>query len=202
MTDNKSLMDTIVLLKDFKNGHHESLGILYERYREKCLLGIRMRMGKYLKGKFETADILQSAIIESLSQVDKFEYKSEGAFVHWLSKIAENKVKDKVKFIKAQKRDVSKEVGNTGLQDILMGHSLSPDLILEQKEEMELLEKALMELDEDDRELVIKVKIEGLTYKEIADMDPCPSKNISKLTDAIRKRTTRAVAKLSRIMAK
>jgi RNA polymerase sigma-70 factor (ECF subfamily) len=186
---NSELLETVSLLKRYKSGEQECLNTLYEKYRERLNVIIRSRMGAKIKAKVDSEDLVQSVMLESFKDIERFEYKTEGAFLHWLGAIATNKIREKSDYFGAKKRDVGKEVPQEeGLEHT--SKDPSPSLVVSQKEDYSALYEALDKLGEKERELVIMNKIEGLSYVEIAEIN-------NTLADSVGKSIRRALIKIS-----
>ncbi len=182
---------TLVLVQAAQQGDEQARNALYEKHWRKVLSVVRLRMGGLLRSRMESRDIMQSVMIESMGSLGRFKYESEGAFVHWLSKMVENKLKDKVDYLKAQKRNVALEEPGGFFEDNLAdSEQATPFANLRQVEIVAQLEQALTHLEKDDRELIIMNKVEGLSYAEIA-------RSSGRTPEAIRKAIARAMARLS-----
>jgi len=77
-----------------KNGDKSALNQLYSVYGERVRWMMRLRMGRELRSQMDSMDLAQDTLIHALSGLDDFTYKNEGDFVRWLSKIAENSLRD------------------------------------------------------------------------------------------------------------
>lgn len=182
-----------------REGDKSAIGRLYSVYAERVRWMVRLRMSRELRSKVESMDLVQNALIHALGGLDKFTYKNEGDFVRWLSKIAENELRDCLKKLRADKRDIRKEVrlnnygpstggGFVGFPGPI--ESTTPSVIMSKKEELDKLEKAIDELKPEYREVIVLTKIDGLSYQEIAN-------KIGKSSDAVRKLLSRAMAELT-----
>ena len=181
-----------------KGGDEFALDQLCRAYAERIRWMVRLRMGKELRRKLDSMDVVQDALIHALGGITDFTYKNEGDFVRWLSRIAENTLRDNWERFHAEKRDIRKEVplGNTRRRS---GSRLSgvprpiatttPSVILSRKEDLAKLEKAIDALNPEYKEIIVLTKIEGLGYQEIAN-------RVGKSTEAVRKLTSRAMTAL------
>jgi RNA polymerase sigma-70 factor (ECF subfamily) len=156
-------------------------------------------MGKELRSKLESMDLVQDTLIHALRGLDHFTYTNEGDFVRWLSKIAENELRANVRRLHADKRDVRKEVVlDNGRSNAARGfggipgpiEATTPSVIQSRKEELARLERAMNELKPEYREALVLAKIEGLSYREIET-------RLGKSSEAIRKLVSRAMAELA-----
>jgi RNA polymerase sigma-70 factor (ECF subfamily) len=195
-TIDQKTRELIILARD---GDKSALNQLYSVYAERVRWLVRFRMGKELRSKLESMDVVQEILAHALNGLDDFTYKNEGDFVRWLTKIAENELRGSLKKLHAGKRDIRKEIrlgnmrfstgtGFTGIPGPI--RTTTPSVIMSRKEELDKLEKAIDELKPEYREVIILTKIDGLSYKEIAG-------RLGKSSDAVRKLVSRAMAELT-----
>ena len=100
---------TIQLLRRVMDGDKQALNQLYARYGEKLRTVVRFRLGSRLRKKLESCDVVQEALIASLRHVDQASFTSNGAFFHWLTKLAENRIRDLADHHAAQRRDADRD---------------------------------------------------------------------------------------------
>lgn len=187
-----------------QKGDESALNRLCRVYNERVLRIIRMRMGPELRTKMQSMDLVQDAFISALRSLENFTYENEGDFLRWVSKIAENRIRDNFDKIHANKRDVRKETpldnNSSTTQDTFAEISApvdntTPSLIMSKREDLNRLEKAMEKLKPKYREVITLTKIERLTYKEAA-------KKMDKAPDAIRMLLSRAITALSQSFEK
>jgi RNA polymerase sigma-70 factor (ECF subfamily) len=161
-----------------KGGDDSALEQLCRVYGERVRRIIRLRMGKEIRPRLDSMDLVQEALLSALGGLGDFTYKNEGDFLRWLSRITQNALRDNLDKLYTDKRDIRKEVrlgnyerttsrrfaGTAGPID-----ATTPSVIISKKEDLDKLEKAIDELKPDYREVIVLAKIEGLSYKEIAD---------------------------------
>jgi RNA polymerase sigma-70 factor, ECF subfamily len=158
-----------------KSGDEAALGRLCEVYGERIHRILRMRMGKELRSKMESMDLVQDAFISALRSLENFTYQNEGDFLRWLSQIAENRLRDQAEKLHTNKRDISREIpldNNRQSQDSFVGtHEpfalTTPSMIISKREELDKLEQAIDKLKPEYKEVIIMAKIEGLSNIEI-----------------------------------
>jgi RNA polymerase sigma-70 factor (ECF subfamily) len=182
-----------------KNGDEIALNQLCKVYAVRVLWLVRLRMGAELRSKLESMDLVQDVLISALSDLGDFTYKSEGDFVRWLSRVTENKLRDNLDKLHADKRDIRKEVRlkshRTAAEDSFVAaaepiDSVTPSVILSKSEELDKLAKAIDILKPEYREVIVLTKIEGLSYREIGE-------KLGKSSDAVRMLVSRAMGALS-----
>ena len=182
-----------------KDGDESALGQLCAVYGSRVLWLVRLRMGKELRSKLESMDLVQDVLVSALKDLGNFTYKNEGDFVRWLSRIAENRLRDNLDKLHADKRDIRKEVRlNTHrltLEDSFVEaldavDTTTPSVIMSKREEFDKLAKAIDALKPEYREVIVLTKVEGLSYREIGD-------KLDRSADAARMLFSRAMAALT-----
>lgn len=195
--------ETQVLINEAKLGDKEALNILFARYQNRVMRIVRLRLHPDLreKLKMQSMDIVQEVFISALRKLNEFEPTSKGAFLHWLSKIVENFIRDQIDYFSAQKRHsplkelpldetLKTESGSeVEVHEIIPSKDTSPSQYASRKEIKSALDNLLLRLEDADREVIIQHKLEELTFKEIAQL-------YNKTEDAVRKQYHRALQKL------
>lgn len=198
---NDPLDTTVALVRRSKEGDSEALNLLFKKYLERVHYLVRLRIGKGLRGHLESQDIVQEAMIRGLKAFDKFEMRHEGAFLHWLSKLVENVIRDKADYLNAAKRSVSaespleddREDDAASMLSKIRGADPTPSTILVRDEQLVRLERALEKLTDEHREVILQREIENLSFKEIGE-------NMTRSEDASRMLYVRAKTDLARLL--
>lgn len=184
-----------------KGGDESALDQLCRVYAERVRWMVRLRMGKELRRNLDSMDVVQDVLINALGGITDFTYENEGDFVRWLSRIAENALRDNWKRFHAEKRDIRKEVRLNDRGPTTGGRSggapgpidaTTPSVIMSRKEDLARLEQAIDELKPEYREVIVLTRIEGLSYQEVGN-------RLSKNSEAVRKLVFRAMSALTRI---
>lgn len=182
-----------------KGGDGDAANQLCALYADRVRWIVRLRMGKELRSKLESMDLVQETLVRALRGLDGFTYRNEGDFVRWLSKIAENELRGNLRRLHAEKRDVRREVrfddyrSTAGSAFVGMPEPIrttTPSVITSRKEDFAKLEKALGVLKPEHKEAIILTKIEGLSYAQMGA-------RLGKSADAARMLATRAMAALT-----
>ncbi|UCG59146.1 MAG: sigma-70 family RNA polymerase sigma factor [Phycisphaerales bacterium] len=181
-----------------KGGDESALDQLCRVYAERVRWMVRLRMGKELRRRLDSMDVVQDVLIHAVGGITDFTYDNEGDFVRWLSKIVENALRDNWERFHAEKRDIRKEIplGNGGRRSGSGPSGVpgpvgttTPSVILSRKEDLARLEKAIDALKPEYKEVIVLTKIEGLGYQQIAD-------RVDKSSEAVRKLVSRAMTAL------
>jgi RNA polymerase sigma-70 factor (ECF subfamily) len=155
-------------------------------------------MGGEIRSKLDSMDVVQDAFILALQDLEDFTYRDDGDFLRWMSKIVENRIRDNIKKLHADKRNIRKEVrlrnhlpttkrGSAGAAGPI--DTTTPSVIVSQREDLDRLDKAIDKLRPEYRRAIILRKIEGLSNKEIGD-------RLGKSADAVGMLVSRAMISL------
>ena len=194
-----SIRKTQELVALAQDGDNSALDQLCKVYGERVQRIVRFRMGTELRSKLESMDLVQDAFVAAVKDLDNFEYQNDGDFLRWMSKIAENRIRDNLKRLHADKRDIRREVpvdhrmpteGDDcpGMHEPI--RNTTPSVIISVREELDKLENAMNLLKPEYREVILLNQIEGLPLKKIGD-------RLSKSPDAVRMLVSRAMAALA-----
>ena len=181
-----------------QDGGESAMNQLCRIYGARVLWIIRLRMGAELRSKLESMDLVQDVLMSALKDLGNFTYKTEGDFLRWLSRLAENRLRNHLQRLHANKRDIRKEVQLNGyrptVEDSFVAaldavDTTTPSAIMSKREDLDRLAKAIDALKPEYRKVIVQTKIEGLSYKEIGQQ-------LGKSSEAVRKLVSRALEEL------
>lgn len=177
------------LLQQAKAGSPAAVDALYERYAARLLAYIRLRMGRDLRARLESRDILQAALLKSLQHLDELKGTETASLMAWLARIAEHEIRDRVDYHQRQRRDAAREVAlDEGSPVAAASRSALTRVILD--EEAQRLEAALESLPPEHREVIVLRKFEELSFAEIG-------RRMGRTDDACRMLLARAMTALT-----
>lgn len=141
--------------------------LAFERNRERLLSVIYLRMGADLRTRMDPEDVLQEVAIEAIQSWHTLtEESSAGA---WLVTLARRKV---ARIIRDQvgvaARDPKREA-RLPTEVPVADRRSGPVTHADRKDRLALLEQALQRLTDDHREVILAMRIEGLSARETAD---------------------------------
>jgi RNA polymerase sigma-70 factor (ECF subfamily) len=147
-------------------------------------------MGRDLRARLESRDILQATFLKSFQRLDQFEGGDGPSLMGWLVRIAENELRDQVDFQHRQRRDVAAGVplDDVSLHVPATVRSAFSEAAL--NEQADYLTRALEGLDPDHREVIVLRKLEELSFKEVAS-------RLGRSEDACRMLLARAMVALT-----
>lgn len=151
---------------------------------------VRGSAGSRLLRQEPLSDLVQSVALEVLADARKLRFADEGAFRRWLWRVAANKVLSKNRRWSAQRRDRARERAIDDGAEPVDDLELEPAAQAERAEELARLERALEELDDESREVLV--------LRRIFDVPPdAVARELGIAESTVRWRTAQALAKLA-----
>ena len=168
---------------------------LLERYLPGLEAFVRLRQGRMLRAKESSADLVQSVCREVLQHLDRYQYRGEAQFKHWLYTTALRKIADRRDYWRAERRDAEKEASTSAAESRLglYGTFCTPSQEVAAREEIARIEAAFDALSESDRSVVLMARMVGLSHAEIAA-------ELGKNEGAVRTMLSRALARLATVL--
>lgn len=196
---------TGTLVESASRGDAEAVEVLLERYLPGLEAFVRLRQGRLLKAKESASDLVQSVCREILQHIDRYRFRGEAQFKHWLYTTALRKIANRYEYYRAEKRDAAREIGlpasasgSVSLSspgEVLRQVSFvrSPSRNLQAKEEIERIERAFEKLPDEARDVILLSRMVGLSHREIAEAQ-------GRSEGAVRVALSRALARLSSLL--
>ncbi|MBR2373003.1 MAG: sigma-70 family RNA polymerase sigma factor [Lentisphaeria bacterium] len=155
--------EDIILIKSYIAGDERAFEILYRRYR-KQLYGYLYNL---LSGNTAECDeIFEETWIKVIDKLPA--YRDQGKFSAWLFRIARNIFIDTVR--RSKRCAMPLESGE--LPDV-PDWSQRPERNMEEQDTLRIIENALAEIPEDQREVFL-LRQQSLSFREIAEIQECP----------------------------
>ncbi|MFA5668316.1 MAG: sigma-70 family RNA polymerase sigma factor [Balneolaceae bacterium] len=158
------------LMEYFQNEHVAAFNELVRRYQDR----LHNFLYRYTRDHHDCEDLIQETFLRV--HKSKNSYTRIAKFSTWMYTIALNLAKSLYKKKQRMyKISIHKDPNDSEDFEMLIEDSnILPDEILHQKLSIEKLEKALMALPEDFREMVILRDLQQMTYEEISDITETP----------------------------
>ena len=180
---------TADLLQRARAGSPDAIEALYERYAGRLLGFIRLRLGRDLRARLESRDILQASLLKSLEHLDELKATTAPSLMAWLARIAEHEIRDRADYHQRQRRDAAREVAIADDTPVAaLSRSALTKVIF--SEEARQLEDALEALSPEHREVIVLRKFEELSFAEIG-------RRMGRTEDACRMLLARAMTALT-----
>ncbi|MBK8979526.1 MAG: sigma-70 family RNA polymerase sigma factor [Planctomycetes bacterium] len=141
--------------------------VAFERYRERLLSVVYLRMGPELRARMDPEDVLQEVAIEAIHSWPTLDDPANAGA--WLVTLARRKIARILRDqIGVAARDPRRE-RNIPTDAPLADSRSGPVTIADREDRLALLEQALTRLSDDHREVIVMSRIEGMPAKEIAE---------------------------------
>lgn len=172
---------TRILWRQAKAGDKSAYERLFSLHVDRVLVFIRMRLGK-LREKIEPEDVLQDAYLAAHRSFADFDYVDDGAFLRWLCRIIDNRLRDSHDYFTAKKR-----------QEIAIPRSAltGPVTALNRLENRQRIEAALLLLSDEHRQVLLLRYFEGFSAEETGQ-------RMDRSAGAVRNLAARALVELGK----
>lgn len=190
-------LGTTELLRRWHAGDRAAHADLLGRYRPFIEAEVRRRLGAELRGKAETQDFVQDALVEALRYAPRFQVENERVLRRLLSRLVENILRDRRDWFTAKRREMARE--RPLQQDSVLALDppaagvAPPDEEAERNETAARVRLALELLAEPDRRVLVLREWDGLDFTAIGE-------RMGLAADAARMRFHRALVRLERVV--
>jgi len=157
-------------------GDEDALAELLEEFGPQVRQRLGGRIGAQWQSVFEEDDVLQITYLEAFLRIGRFECIGEGAFLAWLTRIAENNLRDAIRELGRVKRpqpanrveSPSGDESYAALCDVLRVTSVTPSHHAARGEARRILDGAIEKLPADYARVVRLYDLEGRSAAEVA----------------------------------
>jgi RNA polymerase sigma-70 factor (ECF subfamily) len=162
------------LLKRVSEGDDTAREQLLKMHRHYVRQIIDLRMAPDLRRRLDPSDVVQEAQLVSNRRLDDYIDRRPMPFRLWLRKTAIEQLIDmNRRHVGAQKRAVRREIPISDVSSMCIARSLfqvAPSTHLAAEEKAESIQRALVEMKENDQEILLLRHAEGLTNAEAAEL--------------------------------
>lgn len=188
-------------LEILRQGEPREIGVLLEGFRASLHRMVHLRLDQRLKGRVDTSDVVQEVFLEATERRDQYEGKPAMPFHLWLRFLTAQKMMELARFhLGAQARDVRKErafacpvADSSRISMDLSASMTSPSQAVHREESRSAVDRALKQMDELDREVLILRHFEQLSNAEVA-------LELGIETSAASKRYIRALTRIKKVL--
>lgn len=160
-----------MLVQRYREGDARALEVLFERYTGRIERIVYVRAGGLLRSREQVGDLVQDVLLKMFKDLDSFEAREEARFIDWAATICERTLRNKVRFHRAEKRDVQREWSlprSRTMESSVGWDAVAPDLSppehLGERERAQLVDDCLRELREDQREAILLRDFAGASW--------------------------------------
>ncbi len=158
---------TLELLHKARAGDRSCVRVLYHRYGPQLRDRIRRMMGAKAREMVESVDLLQELFLEVLRDLERFEIRSESAFLRWATVIARNNIRDRLRRRRESFIDEAEQVAaDPQWQETF--EEPSPSQKVSASEEVDGVRRAIARLPEEYQRVIELRDFRGLPYRQIA----------------------------------
>jgi RNA polymerase sigma-70 factor (ECF subfamily) len=191
--------ETCGLLEQISQGDQQALDQLLQRYRPRLHAFVEARLDPRVRSRLDSSDVVQEVQLEVAGRMDDFVNRNPMPFHLWIRKTAyERLLKVHRDHRRRARRSVDREVALPDRSSLLLANPLlagasSPSQQLAAREFADRVSRAVAELPEADREILLMRHAEDLPYAEIACL-------LDIEAEAARKRYGRALLRLRKVL--
>lgn len=165
-----------LLLQKAVEGDATALRVLLEQFGGEVRKRISGRIDKRWRASLDEDDVMQVTYLEAFLHIDQLTARDSGSFLAWLTRIAENALRDAIRGLSRQKRpDPARRVAvptgpdsYVGLLDCLGVTTTTPSREVSRRDAAAALETAVSRLPEDYKTAVRLYDLEGRPVAEVA----------------------------------
>jgi RNA polymerase sigma-70 factor (ECF subfamily) len=171
--------ETNRVLERAAQGDRSALGSLLTEYEPYLRRLVELRLDPGLRARIDAADVVQDVHMAVSRALPTFVNERPLSFKLWLRRVALDQMAVlRRQHLQTQKRAASREVQLSEMSSLALANSLlgaRPSRIASQRELVDLVQRAMAELLDNDREVLLLRHFEELSNVEIAallDIDP------------------------------
>ncbi len=154
------------LVSAYISGQASALDELVKRHQSRVMAFILSKV----KNQQLAEDIFQDAFIKVIKSIKTKKYNEEGKFLPWLMRISHNLVIDYFRKNNRKPREATtKNPQDFDIFDIIASNDNTKELDLIKEEQIKLLNKLILELPEEQREVLLMRHYNDMSFKEIAE---------------------------------
>ena len=163
------------LVADAVSGNEDALTELLHRLAPQLRSKLVPMIASKWKSVLDVDDVLQVTYLEAFLRISRFEYKGAGSFTGWVSRIAENNLRDAIRELERMKRPqpedrVVRGAGDESTFALLEGlgfTTTTPSRHAAHGEIKKAVEAALSRIPDDYAAVVRLYDLEGLSATEV-----------------------------------
>jgi RNA polymerase sigma-70 factor (ECF subfamily) len=164
------------LLAKAMSGDKDTQTALLREYGPQVRQRLVGKIAEYHRGAFDEDDVMQVTYLEAFLRFGQFSPRGSGSFLAWLTRIAENNLRDAVKELERAKRPPrtrqvkpkASDESYVTLVEILGATLTTPSRHAAAAEARQLLDRSIEKLPPDYREVIRQHDLEARSAKDVA----------------------------------
>jgi len=189
-------LQTVDLVRLTREGHEDAAKQLFERYGDRVLKIVRMRLGREQRISMDSVDVRQQVFAEAFRTMDNFTMHDESSLIRWLAVMVKHRILGARRHDHSDKRDRRLEVSldaNTAPLPIPAALP-TPSMEVGRAEEAEVVRDCIAQLEERHREVVLLRDYSHASWEVVAEELGLPSAGAARMMHG------RALQKLGQLM--
>jgi len=164
------------LLKQARAGDRDSFERLFARYRNYLHQLVELRLDARLRSRIDASDVVQETQLEAFRRLADYLDREPMPFRLWLRKTAQERLGMlQRRHLGAARRAIGREaplpdVSSLQLAGQFLASGSTPSQQLSRQELVRQVEKAITQLSEADRDVLLMRNLEGLSNQEVAQV--------------------------------
>ncbi|MDX2148789.1 MAG: RNA polymerase sigma factor [Planctomycetota bacterium] len=165
------------LLQRAKQRDEDALSELLLRHGPIISQRIGPRIGQQWRAMIAPEDVMQVTYLEAFLRIERVQAKDVAQFIAWLTKVADNNLRDAIRVLEADKRPQPnrrlassrrQHDSSIGLLEMLAVASQTPSRVVATDEALKFLHRALDQLPPDYARVVREYDLENRPVEEVA----------------------------------
>ena len=195
MSDAAPPHPTAGLLQAAQAGDRVAFDHLFARVTPRLRWYVGIRLGLGLRARIEPEDVLQETFAAAWTGLASFEDRGPGSFLRWMFTLAENQIRGLAVHHRAQRRDAGRtRPADTALAMAADPHT-GPCTRAARVERRLQVARAMAQLEDNEREVLLARLVEGRTVAETAQ-------RLGRSESSTRRLLASSSARLGRILEK
>jgi len=161
--------------------------LLIQLYRPWLRSVVASRLPATLRGRMDASDLVQETLLQAYRDLDEFRGTTDGELRAWLLRLLEHQLIDAVRYHRRQRRDARREQPDG--TSAIAADTRTASGVVQSREVHELFWKAMGELPEHYRTVILLRQQQDLTFEEIG-------RRMDRQADSVRMLWGRAVLAL------
>jgi RNA polymerase sigma-70 factor (ECF subfamily) len=154
-------------------GDPSAVGRLLDRHRDQLRAFVAARLDPAVRARVDASDVVQDALADAARRLPDYLVRRPMPFHLWVLKSAYERTLQARRTHRAGRRDVAREESPLDASSLALAESLvapgqTPSAAVQVREGAQRVCRALDDLSEDDREILVMRLVDRLPYEEVA----------------------------------
>lgn len=182
------------LVQRAQGGDRDAAGQLLQQHLAGLRAFVRAKSGERIRQHESCSDLVQTVCREALDAIGSYQWRGEASFRNWLFTVALNKIRGRADYYAAERRDARREAAGDEVLALAYASMFGPSQHAIAAEAVAGFERALDQLSDEHKEIIVLSRLVGLDHGEIAEQ-------LGIERGTVRTRLARALSRLATAMA-